>query len=171
MKKILVIPLIILLFILGIIIGQKITRTEDMYAQTENLDEDIVVEEPSIENAQNDLNNAVDNSNDTTNEVQKGEISYNIEGEFEPNYDDIFPGYVGTAFRYIFKEGQVTYYTDGKFEGYYTIEDNKLKTVFTKNYNPATGEPEEPEYLKGEVMTIIDENTLQNDEGLNFYKR
>ena len=52
-----------------------------------------------------------------------------------------------------------------------TIEDNKLKTVFTKSYNPATGEPEEPEYLKGEVMTIIDENTLQNDEGLKFHKK
>ena len=156
MKKImLIIILIIALFIIGIMIGQKFTRTEDVYVQAENLKE----------------NNVIETQNEMSNVIEEGKASYNIEGEFEPNYDDIFPGYVGTAFRYIFEGGNVTYYTDGEFEGYYNIEDNKLKIIFTKSYNPSTGELEDPEYLKGGVMTIIDENTIQNEEGLNFHKK
>ena len=160
MKKFLIIPVIIILFIIGIMIGKNLFRTEDVYVQAENPDENIIEE-----------NNVIETQNEVSNVVEKETVSYNIEGEYEPNYDDIFPGYVGTAFRYIFKDGQVTYYTDGEFEGYYTIEDNKLKIVFTKSYNPATGEPEEPEYLKGGIMTIIDDETIQNEEGLKFHRK
>ncbi len=160
MRKIIIILLIVLLFIIGIIIGHNIFNTEDVYMRYEKTDESVIEESNTIENL-NKVANSIDNKS----------IEYNIEGEYEPNYDEIEPGYVGTAFRFFFKDGKVTYYTDGEFEGTYTIEGNVLKVVYTICYNPSTGEPEEPEYLKGCELTIINDDTLQTSEGLNFYKK
>ncbi len=143
MKKIILLFIIIILFCCGMILGKQITKKD------------------------NTMSEIIPDSNETEVVLEK----YNIQGEYEPNYDEIWPGYVGTAFKFDFNNGKVKYYTDGKFEGTYTIEDNIINIVFTISYNPATGEPEEPEYLKGGRLIIIDDNTLQTEEGLNFYKK
>ena len=150
MKRVIVFILIIILFILGINVGQRIGRSQTYSSDISNKVQNIIVEEQD------------------SNEEEK---VYDIEGEYEPNYDEIEPGYVGTAFRFVFKDGKVKYYTDGEFEGTYTIENDKIIIVFTICYNPGTGEPEEPEYLKGGAQNTIDDNILQNEEGLNFYKK
>ena len=143
MKKIILLFIIIILFCCGMILGKQITKKD------------------------NTMSEIIPDSYETEVVLEK----YNIQGEYEPNYDEIWPGYVGTAFKFDFNNGKVKYYTDGEFEGTYTIEDNIINIVFTISYNPATGEPEKPEYLKGGRLTIIDDNTLQNEEGLNFYKK
>lgn len=143
MKKIILLFIIIILFCCGIILGIQITKKDDNKPKTIQY----------------------------SNKIDTVEEKYNIHGEYEPNYDEIWPGYVGTAFIFEFNDGKVKYYTDGEFEGTYTIEDNIINIVYSISYNPATGEPEEPEYLKGCRLTIIDNNTLQNEEGLNFYKK
>ena len=152
MKKLVIALLIIVLLICGFLIGKIII----------------------ISHTKNNTNNLVANQTYISDDSQIKEdekAKYDINGEYEPNYDEIYPGYVGTAFRFIFNDGKVKYYTDGEFEGTYTIEGNIINIVFTVSYNPGTGEPEEPQYLKGGQLTIIDSNTLQNEEGLNFYKK
>ena len=143
MKKLLIFILIVILFVVGIFIGYKMTS---------------FIDEETIDKA----------NNETTNQEMIEEpavVSYDISGTYEFDYPE---DYASTAFVYEFDNGKVTFMSDGTSVGTYTIEGNKLHIEYYATYNPFD-EPMET-LTKEETMIIEDENTLIASDGERFIK-
>ena len=167
---ILLILTIILIIVMGIsmykIYNEKVEETEKSVKLQEQIDS-LNDTASSLQEKIDSISNITTGENSTNNQDKEGNSSSKINvlnGQYVNNQEL-------EAYIYEFSENNVSAGALGTSYGTYEINDNKVKITYTKAEDPEGNEIDEFPDGQTVQLTILDENTLIDNNGTKYIKR